>query len=100
MQARMKAAFDDPQGSANFNGVAPARSHDRLFLLEVFHKTFIAVDELGVEAAAATVAVTALAAAAEPAQPIEVRVDRPFVFAIQQVRTGVCLFLGQVSDPR
>jgi serine protease inhibitor len=29
-----------------------------------------------------------------------VRVDRPFLFAIQPVDSGVCLFLGRVTDPR
>jgi Serine protease inhibitor len=32
--------------------------------------------------------------------PIEVKVDRPFVYTIQHVRSGVCLFLGRVTDPR
>jgi serine protease inhibitor len=34
------------------------------------------------------------------APPIQVRVDRPFLFAIQDVSTGTCLFLGHVTDPR
>jgi len=33
-------------------------------------------------------------------QPVEVKVDRPFVYAIQHVPSGVCLFLGRVTDPR
>jgi serine protease inhibitor len=33
-------------------------------------------------------------------QPIEVRVDHPFLFAIQHRKTGLCLFLGRVTDPR
>jgi serpin B len=68
----------------------------------VFHKTFIAVDEKGTEAAAATATVMMRATAmAEPKpKPIEVKVDRPFVYAIQHVPTGVCLFLGRVTDPR
>jgi serine protease inhibitor len=32
--------------------------------------------------------------------PVEVRVDRPFLFAVQHVPTGACLFLGRLSDPR
>ncbi|MDI1248353.1 MAG: serpin family protein, partial [Lacunisphaera sp.] len=28
--------------------------------------------------------------------PVEVRADRPFLFAIQHVDSGVCLFLGRV----
>jgi len=29
-----------------------------------------------------------------------VRVDRPFLFAIQHRPSGACLFLGRVTDPR
>ena len=32
-------------------------------------------------------------------KPEEVRVDRPFVFAIQHKETGACLFLGRVMNP-
>ena len=34
------------------------------------------------------------------APPIEVKVDRPFVYAIQHVPSGACLFIGRVTDPR
>jgi len=29
-----------------------------------------------------------------------VKIDRPFIYAIQHVPSGVCLFLGRVTDPR
>ncbi len=98
----MKSAFDIPQGSANFDKMAPRKPNDYLYISNVFHKTFIAVDEKGTEAAAATAVVmmraTAIARPKPP--PIEVKVDRPFVYAIQHVPSGVCLFLGRVTDPR
>jgi len=31
---------------------------------------------------------------------LEIRVDRPFFFAIQHIKSGACLFLGRVTDPR
>ena len=98
----MKTAFDVPTGSANFDKIAPRRPNDYLLISEVFHKTFIAVDEKGTEAAAAT-AVAMLAAAAmrsPPPPPILVKVDRPFIYAIQHVPSGACLFIGRVTDPR
>ncbi len=97
----MKWAFDIPQGSANFDKIAPRKPSDYLYISNVFHKTFIAVDEQGTEAAAATAVVMMRATAmARPKPPIEVKVDRPFVYAIQHVPSGVCLFLGRVTDPR
>jgi len=96
----MKTAFDSPVGSANFDRMAPRRPDDYLFISEVFHKTFIAVDEHGTEAAAATAVVMAAGAAMRATPPPEVRVDHPFIFAIQHVGSGACLFLGRVSDPR
>jgi len=98
----MKTAFDIPQGSANFDKIAPRKPNDYLYISNIFHKTFIAVDEKGTEAAAATAVVmmraTAIARPKPP--PIEVRIDRPFIYAIQHVPSGVCLFLGRVTDPR
>lgn len=98
----MQSAFDIPMGSANFDRIAPRRPDDYLAISEVFHKTFIEVDEHGTEAAAAT-AVAMMATSAlgsPPPPPVEVRVDRPFLYAIQHVPSGACLFLGRVTDPR
>src|SRR6266446_3662056 len=98
----MKTAFNHLVGNANFDRIAPRKPNDYLYISQVFHKTFIAVDEKGTEAAAATAVVMMRATAmAEPKpKPIEVKVDRPFVYAIQHVPSGVCLFLGRVTDPR
>jgi serpin B len=40
----MKSAFDIPRGSANFDGIAPRKPNDYLYISNVFHKTFIAFD--------------------------------------------------------
>jgi serpin B len=97
----MKTAFDIPPGSANFDRIAPRRPNDYLAISDVFHKTFIAVDEHGTEAAAATaVVMRELTALREMTEPIEVKADRPFVYAIQHVPSGACLFIGRVTDPR
>ena len=93
--------FDQPRGSANFDRIAPRRPDDYLCISEVFHKTFLILDEKETEAAAATaVAMSVRSAVREKPKPIEVRVDHPFLFAIQHRSSGACLFLGRVSDPR
>ena len=97
----MTTAFDIPPGSANFDRMAPRKPDDYLAISDVFHKTFISVDEKGTEAAAATaVAMVRAGAIMRPQEPVEVRVDHPFLFAIQHRATGACLFLGHVVDPR
>ena len=97
----MKSAFNVPRGSANFDRMAPRKADDYLAISEVFHKTFIAVDEKGTEAAAATaVAMVATSAMRRKPEPIEVNVDHPFLYAIQHVPSGTCLFIGRVTDPR
>ena len=101
-QLGMKTAFDDPQGSANFDKMSPRRPDKYLAISNVFHKTFIAVDEKGTEAAAATAVVMMEVSARfeKPKEPIHVKVDRPFLYAIQHVTSGACLFIGRVTDPR
>jgi serine protease inhibitor len=41
-----------------------------------------------------------VAARFERKEPIHVKVDRPFIYAIQHVPSGACLFIGRVTDPR
>jgi serine protease inhibitor len=98
----MKTAFDIPPGSANFDKIAPRKPNDYLYISNIFHKTFIALDEKGTEAAAATAVVMMARSAlmSPPPPPVEVKVDRPFVYAIQHVPSGACLFLGRVTNPR
>jgi serpin B len=96
----MKTAFDDPKGSANFERMAPRRPDDYLCISEVFHKTFLNLDENGTEAAGATAIAMRVGAALQPPRPIEIKIDRPFIFAIQHRSSGACLFIGRVTDPR
>ncbi len=68
-----------------------------LFIAKVLHQAFIAVDEKGTEAAAATAVIMAPTAAMLP--PQELMVDRPFIFVIRDLKSGQILFLGRVLDP-
>jgi serpin B len=84
------------RGQADFSGITTA---ERLFIGRAVHQAYIDVDEQGTEAAAATavVVMTARALVADP--PVEVTVDRPFLFAITDTVSGLPLFLGRVTDP-
>ncbi len=90
----MRDAFT--YGPANFSGMDGTRN---LFIGQVIHKAFAAVDEQGTEAAAAT-AVIMTAGAARPEPPVTVTIDRPFVFLIRDIQTGAILFVGRVVNPK
>ena len=87
----MVKAFD-PQ-HADFSGMC---SQKDLYVSGVFHNAFVEVNEQGTEATAAT-AVTIQTMSA-PRNP-QLRADRPFLFAIRDVKSGTILFLGRVADP-
>lgn len=63
----------------------------------VIHDAFIEVDEKGTEAAAATIVEVVLTSA--PSGPMRYRVDKPFLFFIQEAHSGAILFMGKVSNP-
>jgi serpin B len=79
---------------ADFSGMTGNKD---LHISAVMHQAFVAVDEKGTEAAAATA--VAMALTSMPTAPVEVKVDRPCVFFIRDIRTGTILFIGRVVDP-
>ena len=73
-------------------------TEDRLFVGNVVQQVFIAVDEAGTEAAAATAVMMDTTSA-----PVEIRAAggrRPFLFVIHDVQHATPLFLGKVVDPQ
>ena len=87
----MPIAFTSDADFSGMNGIGG------LFIQAVIHKAFVAVDEAGTEAAAATAVIIGETSA--PDEPIVVTIDRPFVFLIRDIETGTILFLGRVVDP-
>lgn len=84
-----------PYQPGHLLGIAPV---DKLVVDKVIHETWVAMDEEGTEAAAATVVlVMETSAPVEPPQPLIL--DRPFLYRIYDQRSGATLFLGQVTDP-
>ncbi|HEY7624127.1 MAG TPA: serpin family protein [Candidatus Limnocylindria bacterium] len=87
----MPIAFTD---RADFSGITKQAP---LEIADVIHQAFIAVDEKGTEAAAATAVVMRETSA--PLEVIQLTIDRPFLFVIQDDETGAILFMGRVTDP-
>lgn len=80
-------------GAADFSGIDGVGG---LFISNVFHKSFIAVDEKGTEAAAAT-AVVFFESAAPP--ETHITLNRPFIYFIRDVESGTILFAGCLMNP-
>ena len=98
----MPDPFDDQ--AANFSAM-DGRSCQALgdictLISDLLHKAFVSVDEAGTEAAAATAVIVGVTRA-EPIEPepIELVVDRPFLFIIRHLDTGAILFVGRVLSP-
>ena len=89
----MAKAFDGMQAEFQPMGFCP----DNLYIGRVLHKTYISVGEQGTRAGA----VTAVEMDAEGfiENPKEVVLDRPFVYMLIDLETGLPFFLGTMLDP-
>ncbi len=85
----MPVAFTD---QADFSGITGQQD---LKISDVVHKAFVAVDEAGTEAAAASGVVMVLVSM----PPHSITVDRPFIFLIRDIKSGAILFVGRVMNP-
>uniref|UniRef100_A0A7C4L344 Serpin family protein n=1 Tax=Bellilinea caldifistulae TaxID=360411 RepID=A0A7C4L344_9CHLR len=89
----MPAAFEAEL--ADFSGMTGRKD---LFIADVVHKAYVDVNEKGTEAAAATAVVMELSAM--PMEEVELTIDRPFLFLIEDQQSGTILFAGRIVDPR
>jgi serine protease inhibitor len=87
----IRTAFTD---AADLSGITTA---EPLHVSAVVHEGFIAVDEKGTEAAAATAVMAGASGAA--LDPPTLIADRPFLYVIHDLPTGTPLFVGRVLDP-
>jgi serpin B len=88
----MSDAFDPDK--ADFSGMTGNKD---LFISDAFHKAFVAVDEAGTEAAAATAVIMETTSA--PMYEVTLQIDRPFIFIIRDIVSGQILFVGRVLNP-
>ena len=80
-------------GNADFSGMTGKKD---LLIDFVIHQAYVKVDEEGTEAAAATAVGMRLRSAG---RRTTFRADHPFIFIIQEKKTGNIVFLGRVIDP-
>ncbi len=92
----LRMAFDPEK--ADFSAMGTASMN--LFISRVLQDTVFKLGEEGTEAAAATVVeIEDGCAAPDETQPIELRLDRPFVYALMDMETMTPLFLGVLENP-
>lgn len=78
-------------GQADFTGM---HTPLELYISDVVHEAFIAIDEAGCEAGAATAVIMS-----GFGEIVEFKIDSPFLFFIRDRETGVILFAGRVTNP-
>lgn len=81
---------------ANFSGMT--EDPNEMYISAIFHKSFIAMNEDGVEAAAATAAIMAENGMVI-GNKVSLSLDRPFIFIIYETDSKTPLFFGRVLDP-
>jgi len=74
-------------------------SSEKLYASDALHKANIEFTEKGVKAAAVTVIYMTLGEAIETEKPIEIKIDKPFLFLIRDKNTGEIWFVGTVYEP-
>jgi serpin B len=87
----MKTAFND---EADFSGMTGNKD---LKISKVVHKTFIKVEEKGVEAAAATAIVMNRKMGTNTEIEETFKADHPFIFIIKENLTNTILFIGTLE---
>jgi serpin B len=92
LYAGARAAFS--LSAADFTGIS---ARGQIYLKDAFHQVFVAVDEEGTEAAAATAVTLATHSATIP--DVTMKVDHPFFFAVRDLPTNTLLFVGWVANP-
>lgn len=92
----MTDAFD--MDLADFTGLGKSEDGN-IFISRVIHKTYIAVDEKGTKAGAATVVEMVRGTAImEPEESKTVYLDRPFVYMLIDCETNLPFFIGTAMD--
>lgn len=71
----------------------------RVSVSNVLHESVLKLDEQGLEGAAATAVMMRLTSV-DTGEPIDFRVDRPFLLLVRHASTGAIYFLTRVANPK
>lgn len=85
----MNKTFSSPNLSA-------ISSSEQLYFARAIQKVFIDVNKTGTEAAAATAFIQGATGMADYDYIVA---DRPYLFLIQDIETGIILFMGRITNP-
>ena len=91
-QLGVNLAFSD---AADFS----AMSETPLFISGVIQKARMMMDEESTRAAAATMIMMAKGAMMETEVPVEMKINRPYFFAVRDSETGAVCFTGVIENP-
>jgi len=80
--------------AADFSGISNAN----LKISTVLQKTYIDVNEKGTEAAAVT-SIGIVVTSVDPNAPININVNKPFLFFIKDNTSGTIAFMGKIENP-
>ncbi|MCT1901384.1 serpin family protein [Oceanobacillus sojae] len=92
----MEQAF--APNEANFSNMFTSIEDKGAYIDEIYHKTFIDVNEEGTEAAGST-SVAIKESAAIIQDTFQMDINRPFLFTITNTEENIILFMGSIEQP-
>lgn len=98
----LRKTFESLGMEAPFEGGFDNAYPSGVYIDNIYQQVFFAVDEAGVEGAAATAIVNGIGFTPDEPPPAEfsVTLDRPFLTLVRDRATGTILFMGRVTQPQ
>jgi serpin B len=99
-KAGMTLPFDARRSDfSGLTGLSPQQAPTAID--QIVHRAVIEVSEESTEAAATTaIGIRVTSVAPKPVEPLQFRIDRPFLYYLVDDATGAVLFQGRIADPR
>lgn len=80
--------------NADFSAITP----EPVCISRVLHKTFIEVNEKGIEASAGTAIEMIVTSPGPATEIVQFHLDRPFLYFIREISTGTIFFMGTINQ--